>query len=129
MKSNKFWILIFAAVLTISSGAAAIIALKRPDVGKARIIQDGVLIQSIDLSSTYESRSITLENGTGFNVINIEHGRLRVSQANCPDEYCVRQGWASGGAIPIVCLPHRLVIRFDPDTQSDDAPHIDAVVG
>ena len=42
----------------------------------------------------------------------MEQGRIRVSQADCPDQVCVDQGWIADGTVPIVCLPHKLVIEI-----------------
>ena len=42
----------------------------------------------------------------------MEPGRIRVSAADCPDQVCVEQGYISDGTVPIVCLPHGLVIEI-----------------
>ena len=34
-----------------------------------------------------------------------------LTEADCPDGYCMDRGFCSGGA-QIVCLPNRLVISF-----------------
>ena len=39
-------------------------------------------------------------------------GKIRVSEADCPDKTCVRMGWLNSAAMPVVCLPHHLVIGF-----------------
>ena len=52
-----------------------------------------------------------MEDGAGgSNTILVEQGRIRVIEANCPDQVCVRQGAISGGYVPIACVPHGLVI-------------------
>ena len=119
--SNRFWVLLFGAILVVSAVAAYTLSLA--PVERAYIYQDRVFIASYDLSRINEPDSLVLDNGFGLNVIDIERGRIRVSEADCPDGLCVRQGWVSGGMIPIVCLPHRLVIRFD----SNDMADVDAV--
>ena len=48
----------------------------------------------------------------GVNRIEVEPGRLRVAAADCPDRICVSQGWLSDQSVPIVCLPHRLIIKL-----------------
>ena len=42
----------------------------------------------------------------------MEKGRIRVSKADCPDQICANQGWISDGAVPIICLPHKLMIEI-----------------
>ena len=56
-------------------------------------------------------QQITVSTDLGTNVITIQDGAIAVTQADCPDHYCMERGWCSGGA-QIVCLPNRLVIKF-----------------
>ena len=60
-----------------------------------------------------EPFEFTLADERGSNVIRAEHGRIAVVAADCPDKICVNAGWLSDSASPIVCLPHRLVIRIE----------------
>lgn len=87
------------------------------------ILQDGVCIQRIDLAKVTSSYSFEIQDPRGgSNVIWVEPGRICVKEADCPDRVCVQQGWIQEGLLPIVCLPHRLVIRFverQKDTEVD----------
>ena len=96
------------------AGSAAFILLQRgrAPAPVARISRDGVLLEEIDLSRVDEPYSLTLEDESGRNVLSVERGRVRVSEADCPDQVCVKQGWVSNGAAPIVCLPHKLVVEL-----------------
>ena len=91
----------------------------------AEIKQDGKIIQTVDLSgvsSPYEL-DITDEYG-GYNIISIEKDRIAVIDADCPDKICVNQGYIKKGAVPIVCLPHKLSI-----TITNSEKNIDAISG
>ena len=123
MKSNKFWIILLCLIIIICIGI--IFVLNQPSAQWAFIYQDGILLGYYDLANITEPVSLLVESGSGINQIVVEHGRIRVSEANCPDGLCVRQGWVSSGLVPIVCLPHRLVISFDSDFSRD----IDAITG
>jgi len=122
MKSNKVWIIILGVVLIISAATAFL--LRQGPANMARITLDGELIEIIDLSAVSEPYTITVECEAGTNVISVEKGRIRVSEASCPDGACVRQGWISGGATPIVCLPHKLIIEL----ERTETPDVDAIV-
>ena len=120
LRSNKFWNSIFIGALIIF--AAAAIFLRNRPVSRAIIVQDGVLIESLNLSSVNKPYTLTVECEAGKNVIAVENGRICVIEADCPDGLCVGQGWLSSGTTPIVCLPHRLVIELVRyDTQDIDA--------
>ena len=123
LRSNRFWLVILGGVLIASAVTA--LALQQAPAGRALIFRDGELLENLVLAAVIEPFSLTVEYDAGVNVISVERGRIRVSEANCPDGICVRLGWVSGGAAPIVCLPNRLIIRF----ESGQAPDIDAIVG
>ena len=78
----------------------------------ATVYVDGVPVRSIDLAAVTESYSFTVEAVGGVNEITVEPGRIRVSHADCPEGVCVASGWLEKGSVPIVCLPHRLVISL-----------------
>lgn len=59
----------------------------------------------------------------GYNLLLIENGQVWVTDADCPDQLCVRQGSISRNGESIICLPHRLVIRI----QSKEESELDAL--
>ena len=124
LKSNKFWIVLVIAVLLISTAAVLLLTQGRADM--VSIYLDGERIEHLDLSAVSEPYSFTVEHGSEISIISVEKGRIRMSESNCYDEICVHQGWVSGGAVPIICLPHRLVIQFESSRNTLD---VDVIVG
>ena len=63
---------------------------------------------------TTETRTfrITSPDG-GWNEITIKDGSICISDADCPDKTCVKTGILRSESLPIVCLPHKLVIRLE----------------
>jgi len=106
--------------------AIATFLLSRTPADYARIYLNGELTVTINLTDVPESYMFNVTGTTGRNLISVEQGRIRVYGANCPDLICVRQGWASSGLVPIVCLPNRLVITLD---GGNNNMSVDAVVG
>ena len=104
------------ALLLLGTVAASAAFLLLPKKGTAspvaRITRDGVLLEEIDLAQVEEPYSLTLEDGSGTNTVLVEPGRIRVSEADCPDQVCVNQGYISDGTVPIVCLPHKLMVEI-----------------
>ena len=123
MKSSKFWLAVLGAIIILSSAAA--LALTQKPATLACVYSDGILVEKLYLTGVVEPFTLTVETGDGFNIIAFERGRVRISEADCPDGSCVRQGWSSGGVRPIVCLPHRLVITFEGGGGLD----LDAIAG
>ena len=121
---NKIFIAIFAGLAIISLLIILKVKTAKTDASAAEIVQDGNVIQTVDLSSVSEPYDITVrtEDG-GYNTIHVEQGSIRVSEADCPDRLCVKQGEITDGIYPIVCLPHRLTVRIVENSG------IDAVTG
>lgn len=101
-------------LLAAAAASAAYLLLRSggTDSTVARITRDGVLLKEIDLSQVDESYAITLEDGSGTNTVLVEPGRIRISEADCPDQICVNQGYILDSTVPIVCLPHKLMVEI-----------------
>lgn len=125
MKSTKFWLVLIGAALAVSAALSALLFRGGRKTTLAVITQNGTVLRTIDLSRVEEPYSFAVEWAGGTNIVEVEKGRIRVSEADCPDQICVRQGWVSDGAAPIACLPHKLVIQLEGGT----AGGIDGVAG
>ena len=108
---TKTWIVLFAALALLC--IAAIVLMNGGDRAVAEIVRDGEVVKRIDLSRVTEPETFTVEDGAGgYNVVTVEPGRIRVEDANCPDRVCVHYGWLERSRIPILCVPHKLMIRI-----------------
>ena len=121
---NKSGKLILAALVLLAAGSAALLLLRPAGEAHptARITLDGELVREIDLTGVEEPFSFTVEGPAGLtNTILVEPGRIRVSEADCPDQICVHQGFISDGTTPIVCLPNKLIIQIIGGGEALDA--------
>lgn len=111
-KKGRLWIAIFALAVVIC--AAAFAFFQHRETGKIAVISiDGEIWQKIDLSKVKEDYDIEIDTEYGHNTVHVVPGGISVSAADCPDQICVRQGLMIHGGVPIVCLPHRLVISIE----------------
>jgi len=117
--------LILLGVIVIISAIAAF-QLGQTSANHALIYINGEMTDAVNITAVTAPFTKTIESDDSINVIAIEHGRIRMLSANCPDGTCIRQGWISGGVFPIVCLPNRVVITLE---GGDDGSGVDAVVG
>lgn len=118
---NKKVIVGVSALLTAAAAGVVIFLCMmsfKQENAAAEVYLNGVLIRKEPLSRDIE---FTVESENGVNVVKIENGAVRVAFADCPDKVCVKRGAVSGGAVPIVCLPHRLEIRIVGGKNSADA--------
>ena len=90
----------------------ACLVLRRPHGQLVEIVQDGQVIETIDLAASPD-QEIRIDWPQGsYNTVRIENGTIRVADAGCPDHTCMKTGVLRSESLPIVCLPNRLVIRY-----------------
>ena len=117
---TKTWILIFALLLIVCLGAGFFFLMPGEASTHAEISSHGSVVKTVDLRINQE---FTVESGSGsYNVITVKDGKIGVSEATCPDHYCMKRGFCNSGT-EIVCLPNRMTIRFLGQQE------IDAVIG
>ena len=105
---------IAAAVILLTAAVLYIFfALTAHDGGDTAVITlDGEVIRRIELSSAKDG-SFTVESENGYNVITVKNKEIYVSDADCPDKVCVNHGALKTAMLPIVCLPHKLIITLE----------------
>ena len=110
---TKTWIILFAVIAAVCIFLT--LPLLRQDQARfAEITSRGELVKTVDLHIDQE---FTVD---GKNTVTVEGGKIAVTWADCPDHYCMKRGFCSGGT-DIVCLPNRLVISFLGEQEVDAA--------
>ena len=117
---TKYWIILLTCVLVLCLGLGIPLLMPGEAATHAEIISDGQVMHRVNLLVDREI-TVTTDDG-GRNVITVKDGKIGVTEASCPDHYCMHRGMCNSGA-QIVCLPNKLVIRFVGETE------IDMVVG
>lgn len=119
MVKTRVLVLILLVILVVSVVLCLIFFLpKKSDHAVANVYVDGQLVFSVRLDKK-ESFVRAVETPYGNNMIQVEDGKIRVIDADCPDKVCVNTGWRTAGGAPIVCLPHKLVIKMESNGEVD----------
>ena len=105
---TRSWLLILCLVLAVSLGLSLWLLRPRGNAQKVEIWSQGELCRTLSLE---ENQTVEIACDEGKNTVTVEDGKVAVTFADCPDQYCVKRGFCSSGA-PIICLPHRMEIRF-----------------
>ncbi len=86
--------------------------------------------------SLAEDTSVDIDSEYGHNTLTIRDGKAVMTEASCPDGYCLNQYKQQGGIDAsnqtIVCLPNRVAVSVrvnGKDGEQDGAPVPDAIVG
>ncbi len=112
---TRSWIFLIVGILFVCLALSMLLWLPREAAPYAQVYSGGQLLHTLDLSV---ERQVTVTTQAGTNVITVKDGAVAVTQADCPDGYCMRRGYCKSGA-QIVCLPHGLVIQFVQEVQVD----------
>lgn len=60
--------------------------------------------------SLNEDRELLIDEGYGRNHIRISEGCVQITDADCPDGFCIKEGSISHNMEQLICLPNRLVV-------------------
>lgn len=105
-----FWIVLFAVIAVTAGGYYAV---RGENAVKALVYVDGELYGSYDLASVVIPYEETIRSEYGYNTLRISRGAIEVLEADCEGQDCVRQGAIRDSLLPIVCLPHHVVIEIE----------------
>lgn len=112
------WLIAFLMALSTAGIGLGSVLFPTPSSQEAEIWQDGRLVRTIPLRQGYREE-FRLGGAEHYNVIEMNNGRIRVLNADCPDRICVRTGWVSAAPNQIVCLPWKVVIKVVSATPPD----------
>ena len=105
---TKMWIGALAVVLVICLGLSIWLLFPGEEAELVEVWSEGELLYSLRLDVNQE---VVVQSQNGINVVTVKNGKVAVTEADCPDGYCMARGWCSSGT-QIVCLPNRLVLKF-----------------
>lgn len=112
MRKKAILIIILVIIFCVCLAVSVNLFNKKGNI--AVIYVDGKENERIYLQQVTNSFTISLPH----NKILVEPGQISVSEADCPDKLCIKQGKKSGG-IPIICLPNGVSIVFEESKGAD----------
>ena len=92
-------------VLVLIVATCLVVALTKETGARVIVRVDG---QQVATYSLLEDGEYSLNGGT--NVLRIQDGKAYLTEADCPDHLCVKQGKVDQTGETITCLPNRLTV-------------------
>jgi len=112
------------AVIVLVAVAALIVVwlvMHRTSGSVATVRVDGKIVATVDLAST-TPRTLRAAGVLGpVDIATDGKGSIRVVEATCPDQICVRTSPAHSPGDQIICVPNRMVITVERGKASIDA--------
>lgn len=103
-----------ASVIAVSAVLLSVRFFFQEEGASVIVQKDAAVYGTYPLSKNQE-----VEIGDG-NRIEIQDGEVRMVYSGCPDHLCEYQGAISRDGEMIVCLPNRVVVQIDDESQEDD---------
>lgn len=110
---KRDWILI-GGILAVALAAALLLFFFRKDGSVAVVRVNGGEVARYSLLKDGE---YSLNGGT--NILRIEDGAAYLTDADCPDKLCVKQGKIRYDGETITCLPNRLTVTIENGKAGD----------
>lgn len=112
--------ILLIALFGIALSSRHLFAPKRSLLPQQAIVTvHGQVERRIDLLPGTSSASVVINGRLGPSVLEIRGGQIRMREASCLQQVCIRQGWIEHPGESIVCLPGEIVIRIDGPSSVD----------
>lgn len=125
LKKYKKDIIIIGILLTIAIVAYLGIRLYYGKSGdEVQVFIDGQLVVTYDIN---ENNQYKVSIGDEYNEILIEDRKVSVSQSSCENQVCVKHMPISDYGESIICLPHKLVVKINKNSEMQKESKLDGV--
>lgn len=108
-KKYDYVVLVILLLLTIVSIAVPFLTNKKPEEEIVVIQVSGKDYKTFPLN---KDNTIPIKVGDHYNLIVIKDNKVRITEANCPDKLCVKDGAISKQGQILVCLPNKVVVQI-----------------
>ena len=132
-KSNRFWLILIGIFLAACLALCGYLIFQARQRAAAPQIEGPVavvylnnqIVDVVDLGTVTEAYTKSYgEEGGDSNTVEFAPGKVRVTEASCPDQICVSQGWIDHTSIlPIACLPNSLIVEV---VAVEEEPGVDS---
>ena len=113
-------ILALLVLAVVASGVWIFLGKSGAENPRVVIEVDGEIFADYDMDEVKGIIPVSTENG-GENRVWVQEDLVFMDSANCPDQTCVKQGVIKDGTVPIVCLPHKVIVRIEGGESGLDA--------
>ena len=124
-KSNKYlkmirpWDVIIVLALMLASFIPYVVFARQQAKAQAAdqvltavVTHDVKEVYHIQLTGHHGVSKFRFKNGNEYNEVVATNEQIEISDADCPDQLCVKKGKIERAGQTIVCLPHKLLVEI-----------------
>jgi hypothetical protein len=92
-----------------------------PQVSPSQVVikVEGEIVKNLTLQEDAPLQRFTIKGKRGQAIVETKGQKVRMLEAPCPDQICVKQGWIESSRQTIVCVPNEVVIYIDEEASVD----------
>lgn len=118
-KALVILVLIISTIIIYSKGSTV----NSNENKYVRIESNGKMYKEIELDKNIEKEEI-IKTKYGYNKVQIKGFKVRIIEADCHDQVCVKQGYISKTGESLICLPNRLSIEIKSKNNERNVDYI-----
>ncbi len=104
------WDLVLIAFLIILTLSSFSFWFKGKPGQRAAIIVNGELVKEAYLID--QNETIAIQGDIGISYIEINSGRVRITDSPCPSKTCIKTGWIEQEGQMICCVPNKVLVKI-----------------
>lgn len=108
-------VIVFVVMLAILVGVSFSMKIGNEKGSVVSVYKEGKKIQEISLEQNTE---LLIENVYNNRLV-VKNRKAAIVESDCPGADCVHSGWISESGRSIVCLPNRVEIRIEGESEVD----------
>jgi hypothetical protein len=123
MKLKPLDIAVIIVLVIIALGSSAVVFINSQKAYNNKYVEievKGKLFKKLPLDTNRNER-IQIDTDLGSNIVEVNNGKVRILDADCPDKICILDGSISKPGDILVCLPHKVVIQINGQNEETDA--------
>jgi len=126
LKIGDLAVYLLAAAL-VAVGLIGVYAMGVRDDGKSVVVElNGKEVYFCRVYRGMAPVEFRVDAGNGkYNIVSVTYEEVKVTEANCPDQVCVKSGAIRYAGQAIVCLPHRVVVKIT--AVHEETPDVDDI--
>lgn len=120
-KADQKLILILLLIGLLTFAFSKFISYTQEPVSQSQVVikVSGEHVETVSLQAEAPLQRYIITGKVGKAIVETEGLKVRMLEAPCPDQICVKQGWINNPQRAIICVPNEVVIYLEAESIID----------